>query len=239
MEYKKNPLYKKTIVFDGDSICQGNPKQGRLPWGNLIGEKNEMEWYNYGIGGGTVTAELYSNSDDGTKKPRHWVSRNIDKIHELHPSLDYLILEGGTNDADLLASSPERIGSLDPSDYSGNYDDSTFTGALESLFFKATSYYPTARIGFIVAHKMGLPPHAERRRTYFLRAIEVCKKWVIPYIDLWERTPLNPSLKCYYDASLSSDENIALGKAYCDGQHLTPVGYGLITPAIESFIASL
>ena len=86
---------------------------------------------------------------------------------------------------------------------------------------------------------MGVAHHAERRRAYFLRAIEVCKKWGIPYIDLWERTPLNPSLKCYYDASLSSDENIALGKAYCDGQHLTPVGYGLITPAIESFIASL
>ena len=158
-----------------------------------------MNWYNYGVGGGTVTAELYYPAKDGQPpKPRHWVSRNIDKIHECHPVLDYLILEGGTNDADLLAPTPERIGSLDPCDYNGNYDDSTFTGALE-----------------------------------------VCKKWGIPYIDLWERTPLNPSLKCYYNASLSPEENIDLGKAYNDGQHLTAVGYALVTPAIESFIASL
>ena len=240
MEFRKNPLYKKTIVFDGDSICQGTPKQGRIPWGNLIGEANEMNWYNYGVGGGTVTAELYYPAKDGQPpKPRHWVSRNIDKIHECHPVLDYLILEGGANDADILAPTPERIGSLDPRDYNGNYDDSTFTGALESLFFKATSYYPTARIGYIVAQKMGVAHNAERRRAYFLRAIEVCKKWGIPYIDLWERTPLNPSLKCYYDASLSPEENIDLGKAYNDGQHLTAVGYALVTPAIESFIASL
>ena len=167
MEYKKNPLYKKTIVFDGDSICQGSTKFDRICWASLIGKKNEMEWYNYGIGGGTVTAELYYSEDDGTKKPRHWVSRNIDKIHERHPSLDYLILEGGTNDADLLASAPERIGSLDPSDYSGNYDDTTFTGALETLFFKATSYYPNARIGYIIAQKMGVAHHAEHRRQRF------------------------------------------------------------------------
>ena len=31
MEYMKNPLYGKKIVFDGDSICHGNLECGRIP----------------------------------------------------------------------------------------------------------------------------------------------------------------------------------------------------------------
>ena len=153
-EFMKNELYGKTVAFDGDSICMGAVGAGRLPWANLIGEANEMVWKNYGVGGGTVTAEVYVAS---TGAKRHWVTRTIDQIHEEYPMLDYLILEGGTNDADLLIDQPERFGEYSLSDYSGSYDDTTFTGALESLFFKATRYYPTAKIGYIVAQKMGTP----------------------------------------------------------------------------------
>lgn len=240
MEYIKNPLYGKRVVFDGDSICQGSPSAGILPWANLIGEKNCMEWKNYGVGGGTVTAEVYVAS---TGNPRHWISRTIDRIHNEFPSLDYLILEGGTNDADLLIDEPERFGELDPADFSGNYDDTTFTGACESLFYKATSYYPCAKIGFIVAHKMGRPAGGYgadyKRRKFFLRAIEVCKKWGIPYIDLWECAPLNPSLEAYYDPKLSGEENEAAGKCYIDGQHLTTHGYKVLTDKIEAWMMTL
>ena len=138
MEYTENRLWGKRVVFDGDSICQGCVPENRTPWANRIGEKNGMEWYNYGIGGGTVTAEVYVAS---TGAPRHWVCRSIDKIHEKHPELDFLILEGGTNDADLFVSEAERLGGFIAEDFSGNYDDTTFCGALETLFFKATSYY--------------------------------------------------------------------------------------------------
>jgi lysophospholipase L1-like esterase len=62
----KSPLYGKTAVFDGDSICAGeagidssNPKW-RWGWAGRIGTKNSMTWKNYGISGGTVTSETYS-----------------------------------------------------------------------------------------------------------------------------------------------------------------------------------
>ncbi len=236
----ENNLFEKTVVFDGDSICKGDDLKAQYPWATLIGEKNQMNWKNYSVGGGTVTAEVYVRS---TGVARHWISRNIDKIHSDFDKLDYLILEGGTNDADLLIDKPERFGEFSLSDYSGNYDDSTFTGALELLFYKATSYYPTARIGFIVAQKMGCPAcgygSEYKRRKFFLRAIEVCKKWGIPYLDLWESSPLNPSLKAYYDPELTLEENEAAGKCYKDGQHLTAIGYSMITPRIEAFMNSL
>ncbi len=236
----ENRLYGKIAVFDGDSISQGAKERGQHPWATAIGEKNEMTWRNYSVGGGTITAEVYVES---TGAPRHWVSRTIDRIHEDYEKLDYLILEGGTNDADLLIDKPERFGEYDMADFSGNYDDSTFTGALEALFYKATKYYPTAKIGFIVAQKMGRPstgygPEYKRRR-FFLRAIEVCKKWGIPYLDLWEGCPLNPSLPSYYNPELSIEENEAQGYSYIDGQHLTTTGYAMITPRIEAFMQSL
>ena len=92
-------LQGKTIVFDGDSICQAS-SEGTHPncgWAYRIGVKNHMNWYNFGVGGGTLTAELYSLV---TGNARHWISRSIDTIHDNFSSLDYLILEGGTNDAD-------------------------------------------------------------------------------------------------------------------------------------------
>ena len=243
IEMIKEPLLGKRIIFDGDSIChatsesQDDPNRG---WAYRVGAANGMEWYNLAISGATVTAEMYSSV---TGNPRHWVSRNIDKIHEQFDEVDYLIFEGGTNDADLLGIGSEKFGELDPGDYSGNYDDSTYTGALESLFYKAMNYYPHARIGFIVAPKMGRPKGGYgadyKRRHYFLRAIEVCKKWGVPYIDLWESSPINPSLKCYYDSELDGKGNREAGKAYCDGQHLTYVGYDMISNAISAWIKSL
>ena len=239
-EFIKNELYGKTVAFDGDSICQGSVAAGRLPWANLIGDANEMVWKNYGIGGGTITAEVYVAS---TGAKRHWVTRTIDQIYEQNPTLDYLILEGGTNDADLFKDQPERFGEYSPLDFSGSYDDTTFTGALESLFFKATKYYPTAKLGYIVAQKMGMTNGGcgadDRRRKFFIRAIEICKKWGIPYLDLWERSPLNPHLVCYFDPNLSIDENETQGKCYVDGQHLTALGYRRISSTIESWMRTL
>jgi lysophospholipase L1-like esterase len=234
-QYVENHLYGKTIVFEGDSICYGDGGHG---WAYRVGEKNQMKWFNYGVCGGTVTAEMYANGN-----PRHWVSRSIDRIKDKHETLDYLIYEGGTNDADLLDIGSDKFGQFDPADYSGNYDDTTFTGALESLFYKSINYYPTAKIGFIVAQKMGRPKGCYgpdyKRRKFFLRAIEVCRKWGVPYLDLWESSIINPSLKCHYDPDLTPEQNRAAGKPVLDGQHLTSVGYDMISPAIEAWIRGL
>ena len=235
-----NILAGKTIVFDGDSICQATSETREIcrGWPYRIGEKNGMKWHNFGIGGGTITAGMYSKV---TGIARHWISRNIDVIHENFPKLDYLILEGGTNDADLIDFESKQYGSVNPTDYSGNYDDSTFCGACESLFFKVIHYYPKAKIGFIIAPKMGAEDEAvsAKRRAYFLTIIDICKKWGIPYIDLWDGCPLNPRLEVYYDNNLDAQGNQEAGKAYVDGQHLTKVGYDIISPRIEAWIRTL
>ena len=244
-----NPLYKRQAVFDGNSICDAPSEQNTwetIPknlrgWAGRILSENEMTGANVGVSGGTITAELYAGSPP---VPRHWLCRYIDTIHNDYPDLDYLILEGGTNDADLLAGDDAKFGTLDLSDYSGSYDDTTFTGALDSLFYKAINYYPYAKIGYIVAQKMGQSSTGydadhNNRRKFFQRAIEVCIKWGIPYIDLWDECPLNPNLIIYYDSAKTAQENRDAEKAYIDGQHLTAYGYDLISPSINAWMKTL
>jgi len=240
-ESTQNILYGKTAAFDGDSICAGaSAGDGRQGWAGIIGTANNMSWTNYGVTGATITAGTTTSGGSN----RHWVSRNIDAIYSQHPTLDYLILEGGCNDADILYDTEYPFGTLSLSDYNGTYDDTTFTGALESLFYKTLNYYPTAKIGFIIPQKMGTS-HAgydaehSRYRAFYERAIEVCKKWGIPYIDLWDGCPLNPRIPSMYSSQMTGQENIDAGHCYLDGQHLTPTGYDVITPYIEAWMRTL
>ena len=69
--------------------------------------------------------------------------------------------------------------------------------------------------------------------------MEICKKWGIPYLDLWDGCPLNPRLKVYYDETLSTEENAQAGKAYVDGQHLSKIGYDIVSTKIEAWIRTL
>ena len=64
-DFPVNPLYEKTALFNGDSICAGlsvgssDPTYG-YGWAGRIGTKNKMTWKNYGVSGGTVTTDTYN-----------------------------------------------------------------------------------------------------------------------------------------------------------------------------------
>lgn len=238
-----NSLYKKTLVCDGDSICAAaldKPYDGR-GWFGRIKNSYSMSGKNYAVGGGTITAELYF--ENGSK--RHWVSTSIDTIKEAYPDIDYLILEGGTNDADLIGrfnndTQPARFGTWSETDFSGNYDNTTFCGALDSLFYKAVTYYPTAKIGFIVSMEMGTNNTTiANRRRYFDEAIKIAAKWHIPVLDLWKEIHADARLTAYYDSTMTQAENVSAKKFYNDGQHPTSYGYDLMQNRIDSWVQSL
>lgn len=232
----ENKLYGKTVIFDGDSICAGSTDRGS--WATRIAEKNALKaCKNYAVGGGIISEGLYHQS--GAR--RHSVSETLEKMHEEFPDADYIVLEGGTNDADLHSHIEERNlrGSFDPYDYSGEYDRTTFAGALESIFYRATKYWLGKRICYIVAHKMSWGKPFINRRSYFDLAIEICKKWGIPYLDLWNTCYLNSSLPWMYDKEKSAEENEAMGSMYIDSQHLSSRGYELTADIIDSFLKTL
>ena len=169
----ENKLYKKKIIWNGDSICQGSKHTGS--WATRIADNCGAQCINYAIGGGTV-AEGLPKMQSGAA--RHSVSATLDKMYEEHPDADYVIFDGGTNDADLLGNvfdmdKTNRLGSFEPYNYDGNYDVTTFCGALESVFYRATKYWTGKKIGFIVAQKMGTNRRVfSNRRFYFDEAVE-------------------------------------------------------------------
>nr|MBQ4317779.1 SGNH/GDSL hydrolase family protein [Clostridia bacterium] len=237
---ENNKLFGKTIIWDGDSICAGNKVYGN--WATRIARRNFMDMKNYAVGGGTIT-ENPPKSKTGAS--RHSVSATVERMYEEYPGADYIIFEGGTNDADLLGRAncgdESRIGTFEPFDYSGNYDRDTFCGALESVFYRATKYWKGKKIGFVVAQKMGCAYSSHsNRRYYFDMAVAICRKWGIPYIDLWNGCYLNPSLPWMYDSTKTADDNKEENVCYySDGQHLTALGYDFTAELIESWMKTL
>ena len=80
----------------------------------------------------------------------------------------------------------------------------------------------------------------ENRRFYFYRAVEICRKWGIPCLDLWHSCYLNPFLTWMHDPTKTPEENQAENTCmYIDGQHLTARGYDITADRIESWLLRL
>lgn len=228
-----NCLSNKIAIWNGDSICaaDNDPNGG---WAMTIATAKRMAAKNYGIAGGTIA--------ENTGATVHSVSGTLDTMLSEVPNADYIIIEGGTNDADILGDS--GIGSFDAADFSAEYianlNKDTFTGALESIFYRLVTQMKGKHIGYIIPQKMG---HTEvlvtRRRVYFDRAIDVCKKWGIPYIDLWNDFYFNWRLTAHWNPEMTSDENNTANNLYRDGQHLTDFGYAVESPVIAEWMKTI
>lgn len=236
----KSKLFAKTLFCDGDSIAQGDRDlpDNKHAWFTRLCDDNHMTGHNYAVGG----ASIYYDSSS-----RHCISRSIDYIHSLYTAedVDYLILDGGTNDADLIGSilvepKPAAFGSWTENDFSGSYDDTTFCGAVEAMFYKAITYFPKSKIGFIIAMEMGTGGNTPaNRRAYFEEIIKIAAKWHIPVLDLWKESGMDARLTVFYDSSLTGDQNVAAGKYYYDGQHPTSYGYDFFQNKIQKWMEGL
>ena len=233
-------MNNKTIIWNGDSICAGSEKCGN--WATRIASKYNMICKNYAVGGGPIGVNFPICSGG---EIRHSVLRTVDKMYEEYPDADYVILEGGTNDADLIElrdNAPHMsLGEFSLIDFSGNYDLNTFSGCLETLIYKALRYWNGKKIGFIIPQKMGcITAEFKVRRKYFDREVEILKKWGIPYIDMWHGCYLNPNLPQMYDSSKTAEENREDNTCYyADNQHLTSLGYDYTAEIIEKFLLDL
>lgn len=203
-------LSGKKLSVNGDSICYGAGSTGG--YGQIIAEKCGMTLENKAVSGATIAAETYA-SDETT--PRHWICRTIDTMDA---DADYVILEGGVNDA----STSVALGTLNLSNYTATLDDTTFCGAFESMLKQALLHFTKAKIFYLAVHKMttGFSCNGDED-NYYHCALVLCRKWGVPVIDLNESVP---PLGMY-----TEDENLVnLRKTYThngDGWHPNQAGY--------------
>ena len=207
-------LYEKGALFIGDSICfgVGDTPEGR-GWAQRIGFKYGMDWINAAHGGATIAQDPDVVNIPGQLDYDYLEGRTI----------DYVIIEGGINDAARNSNSAADcpLGEISDSTNPEDFDQTTFAGALEALLYNVKTQYPEAKVGFLTTYQVDWIPSG----PYMELAKEICDKWDVPYLDL------------YGDAAVN--KQLAAGGMQSDGLHMNAAGYEIVTPLVEEFMLEI
>ena len=223
---RSSPLYGKKLSLNGDSICYGAGSTGG--YGKMIADTYNMGLQNISASGGTIAAETYAS--DGTTK-RHWVCRTIENMDT---DADYIILEGGVNDAALGVA----LGTITPN-LNSTLDDTTFYGAFESMLKQLLIRFPGKKVGYIAVHQVtsNFCVANDESTSCYYAAKKCCAKWGVPFLDL------NISCPPFGMIANSDTEMMTLRQAYTyngDGWHPNEEGYKIYyVPKIVKWLESL
>lgn len=214
-EFESNPLYGKKISANGDSIMYGLGYEGGVL--KLIADRNNMILNNVAVNGGTLSS--------GSNTSVHHICDTLDNMDS---DADYYIIEGGYNDYNYNTNLLGEITQTMTDTVSVN----TVYGALEYIFRKLLNDYPTKKIGFIITHKILNSAYTNKKFTMQQlhdAVVNVCKKYSIPYCDLFEESHFNTELTTFRNYTKNSD-----------GVHPTKLGYELFyLPKVESWLKTL
>ncbi len=243
-------LNGKKAIFFGDSIGAG--------WRDAIAGEGVNDWANSGgwsyrlqrdFGMQSTLKAIAGNSF--TQIPNR--SRIIEQI-KASPwgGYDYVVFQGGFNDAmgeNSKGSAYDNryvapVGTLSTGFELGSFDTATFAGAMEEFLCYVNMKYPDAKVGFIITYQT---PHSEyggvtkdsaKMRQYYSMAKQICAKWGIGYLDLYDGTA--PDGKHYSNDVLDMDNaSTASVPGGADHIHLSKEGYDRITPYIADWMAGL
>ncbi len=215
-------LKDKVAYFYGDSICAASVYDGagsRHGWAKRIVDTygmNSKLYKNSGIDGASVSNCRGENT----------VYNQV--IKNRMPMVDYVILEGGVNDAwdswavgTMVEATPEET-DIDALDLG------TFAGGLEKLLYQCKKQYPYANIGYIICFKLNHPAGKLNDMTEYVEMTKkICDKWGVPYLNLYEDDEFNAKFE------------IKTLKNAVDGCHPNENGYDLLAPVIAQFMADI
>ena len=237
-------LYGKMTVWCGDSIMRGRAfNDTKAGWPGRISLACGCYYANYAEGGACITRGVSQTGKTA-------VVDQIEAAYLAYPDADLIVFDGGCNDADLIGSAtgetkPAAFGTFGENDFSGNYDPTTFCGAMETICMKLSQYWLGKHVGYIVPHKMGVSNnyHAgvNNYRTYYETAMAICNKWGIKVLNMWDGTYLNPkhSWMCDTNNTMTEQEIYDAGYLYADRQHLTEAGYDYETSIVNAWVHTI
>lgn len=242
-------LEGKTALFIGDSIAAGwrDDRNGgayenssSVTYGRGWSRRLRLD-YGLGAENASVAGASFKRIDNR--------ARIVEQLHNnKSKEYDYVIMEGGFNDAmgeNKTPASPETatpVGKVSSSFSLDDFDTSTFAGALEELFYYAKSYFDGAKLGFIITYSTplskygGYTANAAKMKEYWDTAKQICDKWDIAYLDLF-------SGKAADGKSYSNDILKTSSTSYFPGGndqiHLNSAGYDVISPYIAEWMKTL
>jgi len=171
-------LYDKLLYTFGDSIMAGDGNNGK-GIGDLIATKYNMRFTEFALGGSTVG---YNSSRSQNQLIYNQVANAV--ATNIKP--DFILFNGLTNDIsnDTDSTNPRVPLGTVSSGYNRVSDVSTFTSAFEQICFDLLTNFPNSIIIYVRPHNMA-SRDKQRQIDYGERALELCRKWGIPYIDMY------------------------------------------------------
>lgn len=211
-----NPLAGKKVLNFGDSIMAGDGNAGTGP-AELIATNNGMTVFDYAVGGATI-AVVSGSTNNILSRVNDAIAASI--------TTDYIIFDGLTND--ISGNSTVTLGTVS-SGYLASLDTSTFSGSFETICKKIKTTWPAAKVVYVRVHKM-LSRDWQKQIDFGNRAAEICQKWSIPVVDLYNEGGLNAYLTEHINAYTNN----------ADQTHPNALGYvTFYVPMITSKMKSL
>ena len=180
-----NALYGKKVNWIGDSIFYGGGNDGNNGWIGRISDAYGVEFESLAVNGAMII--------DPNQAGYYSIANHCTDFTDTTP--DFVIFDGGTNDGFNRTLSP--LGSFDNARYDIPTDKNTsFSTAFEYIIYNLITAYPNSKIGYIIPYKQisynqSLDVYDITGTAYFNRAIEICEKWGVPYLDLRKKSVLN------------------------------------------------
>ena len=210
-------LYKKTVLFVGDSITEGQVEwyKGKniVGWPGRIIEGNKMAGKNKGVSGASISNCRKTNT----------VLAQLQA--ESKTKYDFVIIHGGVNDAWDVAP----VGTISEG-FDAELDMSTFAGGLETTFKYAKETFKDAQFGYIINFKINRSDVGKLAdmSEYFDIAKQICDKWEIPYLDLYNDEDFNNNVLKYKEYT----------NLY-DLIHPSSAGFDVLAPVISDWMKTI
>ena len=190
INYQKDVFKDKTALFIGDSICAATSRfetnTENRGWPGRIEYSTTMDCVNEGVSG----ASLSTVGPDGGVSTKRILTQYLGVKDQ---AFDFVIMEGGINDAMGSAA----VGNITTSFNVEDFDINTYAGALEELFYHVTKNHSNAKLGYMFTFKT---PNLHTGRVdnimeYYDVAKQICEKWNVPFLNMFEDETLNKELK--------------------------------------------
>ena len=200
-------LLGKKIIFFGDSITANKGSWGDA---DTIRAKYNMTGANYAVGGMTYTVLDSSNDTNNI------YLRMKSKLSDILDA-DYICFQGATNDAFRGVPLGEM---LDEDDFTTEVSTATFAGAFEMSCRLLRTQVPGAKLLYLANIKI---PRNKNLGKYVNIAKQICNKYSIKYLDLWNDSGMCAGIQSFNDKYYSIDSSVS--KEHGDQTHPTVEGY--------------
>ncbi|WP_069761680.1 SGNH/GDSL hydrolase family protein [Streptomyces sp. LUP47B] len=160
-----NGLVGKSVYAFGDSIVYGHVYPHSFV--DVVAEREGMSLTKFARNGATIGADAHASGGQ--------ILTQVEQATDIAP--DFVIFDGGTNDAQSIFR--DRA-----------YTLSTYVEELEETLHVMGRKWPTARIVYVAAHKLG---SRDWDTQVALREVtlQACRKWNIAVADVFGETALD------------------------------------------------